>query len=153
MPSTSTDRKPSFLASLLTNRCPRCRRGKIFKHDNPYDFKNMMKMNEHCPVCGQVMEPEVGFYYGTGFVSYALAVMICGITFVLWFLTIGFSLNDDRIFWWIGINAFLLIALQPPLMRLSRTLWLAIFVHYDREWNVKPPPPPERTNDDMKNNW
>jgi hypothetical protein len=33
-----------------------------------------------------------------------------------------------------GVNAFLLIALQPILMRLSRTLWLSWFVKYDPFW-------------------
>ena len=151
--SVQTDRKPGFISSILQNKCTRCRRGKLFQNDNPYDLKNVMKMHEHCSVCGQILEPEVGFYYGTGFVSYGLSIMVCIVTFILWALIIGFSLNDNRIFWWIGVNAFLLLVLQPPLMRLSRTVWLAIFVHYDPEWKDKPPPAAERTNDSMKNNW
>jgi len=112
-----------------------------------------MKMHDECPVCGQPLEPEVGFYYGTGFVSYGLSIMICVASFIAWLLTIGMSLNDDRLFWWIGFNAVLLLAIQPLLMRLSRTIWLAIFVHYDPQWRIDPPPAVERNNDEMKNNW
>src|SRR5947209_16454976 len=116
--------KPNLFISILKNRCPRCRRGKLYKYDNTYNLKNFMRMNERCPVCSQPLDMEPGFYYGTNMVSYALAVLICILTFILWMLTIGFSLKDSRFFWWMGINAVLLIALQPPLMRLSRSVWI-----------------------------
>ena len=35
-----------------------------------------MDMNKECPVCGQPTEIEVGFYYGTGYVSYVLSILI-----------------------------------------------------------------------------
>lgn len=91
-------------------------------------------MNENCPVCGQRTEIEPGFYYGTGYVSYALSVAVCVASLIAWWVFIGFSLHDSRFFWWIGFNAVLLIALQPVLMRLSRTLWLSWFVKYDPDW-------------------
>lgn len=91
-------------------------------------------MNENCPVCGQRTEIEPGFYYGTGYVSYALSVAVCVASLIAWWVFIGFSLHDSRFFWLIGFNAVLLIALQPVLMRLSRTLWLSWFVKYDPDW-------------------
>ncbi len=112
-----------------------------------------MKMNERCPVCGQLLDMEPGFYYGTNMISYVLAVLICVLTFILWWLTIGFSLHDSRFFWWIGINAFLLIALQPPLMRVSRTIWLAFFVRYSPRWREGDVIESERINKDQMANW
>jgi hypothetical protein len=91
-----------------------------------------MQMNENCPVCGQPMEIEPSFYYGTGYVSYSLAVAISVATFIAWWVLIGFSFHDNRFFWWIGVNAVLLVVMQPYLMRLSRTLWLSFFVRYDK---------------------
>lgn len=90
-----------------------------------------MKMHETCPVCGQPFEIEPGFWYGTGFVSYALAVAVCVATFIAWKVLVGFSLHDDRLFWWMGINGLLLILVQPVLMRLSRTIWLNFFIRYN----------------------
>jgi hypothetical protein len=90
-----------------------------------------MKMPEHCPVCGQSFEIEPGFWYGTGFVSYALAVAVSVATFVAWKVLIGFSLTDSRLFWWMGVNGVILVLVQPPMMRLSRTIWLYFFVRYD----------------------
>ena len=153
MCAVSNEHKPGLLSSILKNKCTRCRRGNIFRYSNAYDFRNMLKMYERCEVCGQPMEPEVGFYYGTGFVSYALSIMICVGTFVAWILVVGMSLNDNRIFWWMGVNAVLLLAIQPLLMRLSRTIWLAFFVHYDPQWALHTPATPERGNEGLKNDW
>lgn len=128
------DEKPNRIVSLLQSKCTRCRRGDMFRDKNPYRLKNTMKMNDQCPVCGQPLDMEPGFYYGTNMISYVLAVIVCLVTFFLWWILIGFSLHDNRFFWWIGINAFLLLALQPPLMRISRTIWLSFFVKYSRAW-------------------
>jgi rRNA maturation protein Nop10 len=128
------DHKPSLILSIIKSKCTRCRRGDMFVYKNPYHLKYTMKMHDHCPVCGQPLDLEPGFYYGTNMISYALAVVICIFTFFLWWAVIGFSLSDSRFFWWIGVNAFLLIALQPPLMRIARTAWLAFFVKYSPRW-------------------
>lgn len=147
------DEKPALIISLLQSKCTRCRRGNMFQTSNPYNLKRFMKMNESCPVCGQPLDMEPGFYYGTNMISYALAVLICIATFFIWWATIGFSLQDSRFFWWIGINAFLLIALQPPLMRISRTLWLAFFVRYSPHWKEGDIIKAERINKEQMANW
>ena len=145
--------KPSYLISVLDNRCPRCRTGKIYISQQPYDLKNTVKMHESCPVCGQPTEIEVGFYYGTGYVSYVLTVGFSVATLILWWLTIGFSLKDNRFFTWIGVNAVLMILLQPIFMRLSRTIWLSWFVRYDPEWRNKKPEHFERIIPEQMKNW
>lgn len=147
------ERKPNLLWSVLTNKCSRCRKGDLYKYHNPYNIKRFMEMNERCPVCGQLFEIEVGFFFGTGFVSYALSVAVCVASFIAWKVLIGMSLHDNRLFWWMGVNGVILVALQPVLMRLSRTIWLNFFVWYDPEWNVKEAKAPERLNLDLKNDW
>ncbi|HEV3327025.1 MAG TPA: DUF983 domain-containing protein [Puia sp.] len=112
-----------------------------------------MKMNEVCPVCGQPFDIEVGFYFGAGIISYALSVALTAATFIGWWLLIGFSLHDNRLFYWISFNAVFLIALQPVLMREARVIWLAFFIRYDSNWRTNLPRKPERTNEDQKNNW
>ena len=125
----------------------------MYKYRNVYDLKHLMKMYDQCPVCGQPLEMEPGFYYGTNMISYSLAVLICIVSFVLWWIIIGFSLSDNRFFWWLGINAVLLVVLQPPLMRLSRTVWLSFFVRYSPRWREGDIVRPERINKEQMNNW
>ena len=121
-----------YLANILQQKCPRCHEGKMFTH-KWYQLKHAVDMPEYCEVCGQKTEPELGFYYGTGYVSYALTVAFSVATFVAWWVFIGLSLNDNRVFWWLGINAAILLMMQPLFMRLSRVIWLSWFYHKDDE--------------------
>lgn len=149
----TTPKRPGRLPSLLANKCPRCRRGKLFVQPNPYRLRGMMRMNHNCPVCGQPTDMEPGFYYGTSYVSYALAIAISVASFIAWWVLIGMSFSDNRFFWWIGCNAFLLMVLQPPLMRVSRTIWLSFFVPYSDEWHKGDIVKAERANENLKNAW
>src|SRR3954463_6152907 len=105
--------KPNLVLSILKNKCPRCRRGDLYKNKGAFRLKGLMKMNDKCPVCGQPLDMEPGFYYGTIMISYAIAVLFSIATFILWYLIVGMSLHDSRFFWWIGVNAVLLGILQP----------------------------------------
>lgn len=153
MCATKSDHKPNIILSILQNKCPRCRRGKLYKSGNAYNLRNFMKMNERCPVCGQSLDMEPGFYYGTNLVSYTLAILLSVVTLILWWIFIGFSLQDKRFFVWLLANAILLLLLQPPLMRLSRTIWLAFFVPYSSGWDKGDVVEPERINKDQMHNW
>jgi hypothetical protein len=150
--TASTESTPDVL-HLLKCKCPRCRKGDMFQDRNPWNLKNTMKMNKVCPVCSQPLDLEVGFYFGSSYISYALAVALTTATFVAWWVLAGFSLYDNRIIYWLVLNAVLLIAAQPYLMRLSRTGWLAFFVKFDKDWRIHPPKPVERTNKDQESNW
>jgi len=99
----------------------------------------MMLMPERCVVCNHKFEEQPAFFFGTGYVSYALTVAFSVVTFLIWFASIGISARDSRIFWWFITNALLMLMLQPVLQRLSRSIWLVIFVRYDPKWNDKPP--------------
>ena len=149
----AVESKPNIIGSVIGNKCPRCRRGRLFKETNPYKLKSFMVMNDTCPVCGQTTDMEPGFYYGTSYVSYALAVAISVATLIAWRVLIGFSLHDNRFFWWMGINAFILVIMQPLLMRLSRTIWLSFFIHYSPNWHHGDVVKAERVNEELKNAW
>lgn len=123
-------------------KCPRCRKGPMFKDNNAYrkfSLKHIFDMHNNCPVCNQKYEMEPGFWYGTAYVSYALAVAVSVTTFVAWFVLIGVSTDDNRIFYWLVINAVLLVVLQPWLMRLSRVLYIRFFVSYDQDYILHSP--------------
>lgn len=119
----------SIIASVLTNRCPHCRQGRLFVNANPYSMTTL-RMPQQCDVCGQPFELEPGFYFGTGYVSYGLSVALSAVTFIVWFFTLGISVMDNSIFWWLGTNSAILVVFQPLLQRLSRSLWIAFFVRY-----------------------
>ena len=116
----------------------------MFKDKTPYrklSLSHIFNMPDHCPECGQKYDMEPGFWYGTSYVSYALTVALSVATFVAWVVIIGVSVKDGdhRIYWWLGINAVILILAQPWLMRISRVLYIRFFVSYDKNYkNTKP---------------
>lgn len=134
--------KPNYYLSILAMRCPRCRRGPMFKDSNAYrrlSLSHIFDMHDNCPVCNQKYDMEPGFWYGTGYVSYALAVAVSVSTFVAWWVLIGISSSDSRVFYWLGSNAIILILLQPWLMRLSRVIYMRFFVSYDENYEQSRP--------------
>lgn len=81
------------------------------------------------------MEP--GFWYGTGYVSYGLMVLMSAITFVAWWIIIGISTDDNRILYWLVFNAVLIVISQPWMMRFSRVIYLNFFVHYNKNYDTE----------------
>lgn len=114
----------------------------MFNQQNPFKklkLSYIFDMPDHCEECGQKYDLEQGFWYGTGYVSYALAVAISVTTFVAWLVLIGVSTEDNRIFWWLTFNGILLVVIQPWLMRLSRVIYLYFFVSYDENYEKTKP--------------
>ena len=106
----------------------------MFSQPNPWKLKETLKMPHTCPECSQPFELEVGFWYGTGYVSYGLSFFMSLGSFLLWWLLVGLSTEDHRFFYWMAINAVFLIVMQPWIMRLSRVVYLYFFVTYDADY-------------------
>lgn len=128
-----SESKRGLIASVVTNRCPRCREGKLFSNPNAYNLKTTMDMPDHCPVCGQPFELQTGFYFGTGYVSYGLSVGIIGLFFGACFALGLISIYDNSVVYSLVVVSVLLVLLQPLLQRLSRSIWIAFFVRYDAD--------------------
>jgi len=120
----------SIAAAIMKMKCPCCHKGDMFCNPSIFPLNELLDMPERCPVCGQKMELEPGFYYGTGYVSYGLTVGLLGLYAVIFGLTAGFSYKDNSVFWFLGSGIAGLVLLQPWLMRMSRVLYLYMFVRY-----------------------
>lgn len=114
-------------------KCPACRKGRMFCNKSILPLNHLLDMPVRCEVCGQKTELEPGFYYGTGYVSYGLSIAIMACVAVIFAYIRGFSYRDNSVFWFLGISITLLIILQPWLMRLSRVLYLYMFVKYGKK--------------------
>lgn len=126
---------PNKISAIFKFKCPRCRRGDLF----PYSMfsKKLAQMNKRCAHCNQNFEPEPGFYFGAAYVSYGLTI---GLWVALWAALatldviglINFAIFDDMWFF-LFTGLILLVITLPYLFRLSRALWIHMFVKYDRE--------------------
>jgi uncharacterized protein (DUF983 family) len=124
--------KPAVLPSILKMKCPNCRKGNMFTKKSIFPLRDLLIMPEECPVCGQKMELEVGFYYGTGYVSYALSVALFVFNFVWYYVFFGITYKDNSIFEYLITSISIIILAQPWLMRYSRVLYLYMFVKYGK---------------------
>ena len=107
-------------------KCPRCHEGDLFPPNTLYKPAKFSEMNEACAKCGQNFEPELGFYYGAMYVSFGISTAIfiavwIGMALVLEEVTIGMMLIALTI---------ASVGLLPLNFRLSRAMWINIFVGY-----------------------
>jgi hypothetical protein len=124
--------KPPLIPSIFKMKCPNCRKGDMFCSKSIFPLKDLLKMPDRCAVCGQKMELEVGFYYGTGYVSYGLTIVVIATCFISYWLLFGLSYRDNSIYYALGSSVAISILLQPWLMRISRVLYLYMFVKYGK---------------------
>jgi uncharacterized protein (DUF983 family) len=118
----------SAISAIITMRCPKCREGKMFPEGTLFTTK-FMRMNERCAGCGQSFMPEPGYYFGAMFVSYGINA---GFFIAVW---LGMYLLMEEISVIAMIIALLIVVLGllPVTFRLSRVLWIYIFVRYQGE--------------------
>jgi uncharacterized protein (DUF983 family) len=118
-------KKGTKLYAVLKQKCPRCHEGDLFEFKISYRFKDITTMYKMCPHCGLKYEVEPGFFYGAMYVSYALTV-------ALWaFLAIAiFTFYNMSPWLFLGIGISALLLLLPFIYRISRAIWLNMFVSY-----------------------
>ena len=126
-------KKDTKLFPVLHLKCPRCHEGDIFKGAFSYSFKKITEMHERCPKCGLKYEQEPGFFYGAMYVSYGLTVALWISVAVASFVL--FQSINPWIFMAVGI--ILLLVLLPGIYRLSRAIWLAMFIPYEPDKKTK----------------
>jgi uncharacterized protein (DUF983 family) len=116
----------SAIAGILGMRCPKCREGKMFPERTLYSGR-FMKMNESCFCCGQSFMPEPAYYFGAMFVSYALNAAY----FIAVWVALYILMDEIPVSLMITVIIVLIIGLLPVTFRLSRVLWIYIFVRYE----------------------
>ena len=120
-------KKGSKVYSVAKNKCPRCQEGDFFVKSAGFRFKDNLKMHESCPNCGLKYMLEPSFFYGAMYVSYAITVAMAIAIFVICQL-LGLGLVTALI----SILAVLILA-NPFVMRISRLLYINLFVKFKPE--------------------
>jgi len=119
-------KKGSKLNSILTGSCPKCQKESMYSDKNPLHLNNVLKMNDHCSHCGLKYQIEPSFFYGAMYVSYALNVAVGIAAFIVSFVFFGASISQSFI-----AIIITLVLLFPFVLRLSRNLYINMFVSYD----------------------
>jgi len=119
--------KGSKLYSIFTGTCPVCHEGEMYLEKNPYKISKIMKMHDHCSHCGKKFKIEPSFFFGAMYVSYGVGVAIAVAAFIISYFFIGLDKNYTFL-----IIILTLIILFPPIVRVSRNIWINFFVKYDK---------------------
>ena len=96
------------------------------KEKNIFKLHKAFLMHKNCPNCGLKYMMEPSFFYGAMYVNYGLTVGISIITFVISTMFFNFSLLQSFI-----PIVVVLILTSPISIRLSRVIWINLFVKFD----------------------
>ena len=120
--------KGNKIYSILFGACPKCHQESMYVDKNPYHITDVLKIHDHCSHCNTKYRMEPSFFYGSMYVSYGVGIAFAISTFIVSFVILNSSL----------VTAFIaivvtLIAFMPIIMRLSRNIWINLFMNYDKE--------------------
>jgi uncharacterized protein (DUF983 family) len=116
----------SQFVDIITEKCPKCGEGKVFKTKGNIFLFRMPVMHDDCPHCGHHFHKETGYFFGAMYVSYALAVAEMIALFVV---LLSFTKSFGVI---IGSVSVMAVLLSNFNFRLSRMLWIYMFDGRDR---------------------
>jgi uncharacterized protein (DUF983 family) len=120
-------KKGTKLYSILTGTCPKCHEESMFKNKNPYILSEALNMHEKCSNCGTKYKIEPSFFYGAMYVSYGVGIAFAVATFVIAHYVLNASLN----MMFLSIIGTLII-FMPIILRVSRNIWINLFMNYDK---------------------
>jgi len=119
-------KKGSKLNSILTGSCPKCQNESMYSDKNPLHLTKVLKMNNNCSHCGLKYQIEPSFFYGAMYVSYGLNVATGIAAFIVSFVFLKTTIEQSFL-----AIIVTLIVLFPFVLRLSRNIYINMFVSYD----------------------
>ena len=125
-------KKGSKLYSILTGTCPKCQNESMYLDKNAYNLSRIFEMHERCSHCGTKYKIEPSFFFGAMYVSYGVGIAVGVAAFIVSYFFIGTNLKIA----FISIIAALVL-LMPFIMRISRNIWINMFIHYDKNASKK----------------
>ena len=118
-------KKGSKIYSILRGKCPRCHEGDFFKYTFTMNIFKVNKIEKKCSQCDLKYMIEPAFYFGALYVSYGITVAICIATFITSKIIFDLALLSSF------IAVFIVLILCIPVnLRLSRILWINMFINY-----------------------
>ncbi|MCK5402308.1 MAG: DUF983 domain-containing protein [Flavobacteriaceae bacterium] len=125
-------KKGNKLYSILTGSCPKCHEESMYINKNLYALSDTLKMHERCSNCNTKYKIEPSFFYGSMYVSYAVGIAFAVAAFVISYLFFGANVNIA----FVSIISTLIVFL-PIILRLSRNIWINLFMSFDKSLSKK----------------
>ena len=120
-------KKGTKFYGILMGVCPKCHQESMYSEKNPYRIGDTLKINEECSHCHTKYRLEPSFFYGAMYVSYAVGIGFAVAAFIVSYFLLKASLLVS-FFCIVGT----LVVFMPIIMRLSRNIWINLFMSYDK---------------------
>lgn len=120
-------KKGTKIYSVVNDKCPRCHEGNFFKYKFTINPSKITQLHDNCPKCNLRYMMEPSFFFGAMYVNYGITVALSVFTFLI--ATLLFKGTLLQSFASIIIT---LIVLTPVNLRLSRIIWINMFVSYKK---------------------
>lgn len=119
-------KKGTKLNSIVKGTCPRCQEESMYVSKNIFNIFTVTKMKPHCSSCGLRFMIEPGFFYGAMYVSYGVGIAFGVAAFIVSKLILDSTVTTAVL----AITGTLFV-FYGLIMRISRNLWINMFVSYD----------------------
>ena len=125
-------KKGNKLYSIFTGNCPKCHEESMYINSNSYVLSDTLKMHERCSNCNTKYKMEPSFFYGSMYVSYGVGIAFSVAAFIISFVFFKANLNIT----FLSIVVTLVVFL-PVILRVSRNIWINMFMNYDKDLTKK----------------
>ena len=120
-------KKGTKLYSIVSGCCPKCHQESMYTRKNPYALADTLKINDSCSHCGTKYRIEPSFFFGAMYVSYAVGIAFGVAAFVISYFMFHAALKMT-----FAAIVGTLVVFMPIIMRLSRNIWINMFMSYDK---------------------
>jgi len=125
-------KKGTKMYSIAKGKCPKCHEGNFFIHSITFNPTKITKIHDTCTHCNFKYMIEPSFFYGAMYINYGITVAIAVTIFLI--AKLGLQLDLLNSFFTVLIA---LVITAPLNLRLSRILWINMFVSYQESANEK----------------
>ncbi len=121
-------KKGNKLNSILLGKCPRCHSESMYEIKNPYIFGGTIKLNDSCSSCDLHYHIEPSFFTGSMYVSYGVGIAFAVAAFII----SHFVFEAGLLTTFFAITGTLIV-FMPVIARLSRNIWINLFINYEKD--------------------
>jgi uncharacterized protein (DUF983 family) len=119
--------KGTKINSILSGSCPVCQNESMYTVPNPYKVTSTLTMEARCSHCNTKYKIEPSFFFGAMYVSYPVGIFFGSISFFITFYLLNLPFMTSYI-----ILIIVMLLLLPIILRISRNIWINIFMKYDK---------------------
>ena len=105
----------------------------MFVNKSIFPLGNCLALKDECEVCGEKMKSESN---NGGGINYALTMVLFFLNLIWYWPIFGLSYKDNSVYYFLCVSLGIVLLLQPYLMRLSRMIYLYLYIGFGHSRRV-----------------